>query len=1237
MNVFDGEPVLDDDLFEDPLAELGLKIRRGYENTAEIRKIRKEQRAIKAEMQERAKMNEMAILEPGQDKPSTSSQIHSTFIKTFPQLQSAEVYLANLRRRTRRTWIEKLSPDAIRRWISLSSYARAWMVFQVFITILAIINYVLLTYLVHSQDRGQRKLIKNLDLFYASVFLLDYSLSLYTAEDRLRFYINYMSLIDLLSIVSPFVFVLISSDTKFVWFVGLIRIFRATRILRTYRLLAFSQSEETRELTIFILNFMNFIFFSASVINATESLALQWNTPASLLNWHDSLYYIMVTFSTIGFGDLTPSSTISRTIVMFLVVLVIVYVPYQTGKILELYNSLSRYQRATHQASSEHPHVIVSGSITASGLVDFCREYFIADQLGAIVILHSQEPNLEIRRLLNHPFYRNRLIYLRGNLMSVPDLRRAAAQYSTGLFLLNTNTNSSSLSAAPVSFPPPTDMLDEATELKQARGMDAQILMQSLVAKSTFPGLPIFAQVQDIRSKELSTHCGCDRILCIDEIKMSLMASNCIVPGLQTLILNLIHSYKELETSSLSDFWMQEYQCGVANQIYTFKMPNGLVGMRFYDAVREVFSTYGTIMFALITSNAGFNENPVRMCLDPSYRIKNDDIAFCISDGGDETILRICLHFKDIYKKTELDQRDLERDMAKVLGEDGFDSVDDLRSSLSLANLMNGGQPHQGDGSNFEEVRDVIGNTMPKSTSGAKSKIGTVPDGIRNHIILCGNLTARAVRQFVISARGLQSSTESSNASTASGDNSSPVASGSKTLSASMGINVHVPIVCITEVLPAVDDMGIWADIFSHESVYIMQGTPIKKTSLIQAGVASCLRIVVLAHNVDAKSSLESLPDSQALFIVKMLQREWPWIRFLVELVDGSNVKYFSARNLEWDTNNLRMQSILSNYALSLGDRLALYRKIRSENAEQSTIWYQLVQLVFGSSSAQPGITGTRSDSTAVRPAARGRGITRSASRPPGQRSTSVSRRFGVRTYTSAGAIQKSVNQGDYDAIQPLSSQGDGADHADGEHHDRRSSEIPSANAQVETPSESSDSGDILPDNPDDDKKGQVTITEAYLQRLLEEAELNESGLSPYPVYHFDRHFAAGMVATSSFMHSLLCQSYFRPYIVDIVRCLIQNVVHLPVTNSCVGKPYIEIVSFYLALGFVPIGLYRRGAVVAESPKSAASATSKLASSTIGSKGGEPDAAMPYVYTNCRADDIVQANDLVFAIRRSDG
>ncbi|KAH9245754.1 hypothetical protein BASA81_016748 [Batrachochytrium salamandrivorans] len=79
--------------------------------------------------------------------------------------------------------------------------------------------------------------------------------------------------------------------------------------------------------------------------------------------------------------------------------------------------------------------------------------------------------------------------------MSVHDLKRAAAQYATALFLLNTQSPDKLGAKVPN---------DQAEESNHAQSMDAQVLMQSLISKSAFPGLPIFAQVQDIQFKDLS-------------------------------------------------------------------------------------------------------------------------------------------------------------------------------------------------------------------------------------------------------------------------------------------------------------------------------------------------------------------------------------------------------------------------------------------------------------------------------------------------------------------------------------------------------------------------------------------------------------------------------------------------------------------------------------------------------------------------------------------------------------
>lgn len=310
-------------------------------------------------------------------------------------------------------------------------------------------------------------------------------------------------------------------------------------------------------------------------------------------------------------------------------------------------------------------------------------------------------------------------------------------------------------------------------------------------------------------------------------------------------------------------------------------------------------------------------------------------------------------------------------------------------------------------------------------------------------------------------------------------------------------------------------------------------------------------------------------------------------------------MRYFSAKNLEWNTDNLRMQSILSNYALSIGDRLTLYRKIRTEGAEKLSIWYQLVQLVFGDNDSAK----TKSPDSQYQK----------------QKKSEKKKRDAVnnmKAYTNPSIIKQAKLDGDYEAVEHL--------------HDIELQERPDGFNRNQASQHENDGNDDRNDDEDEDPdedKADLTITEAYLQRLLQEAELNESGLSPYPVYHFDRHFAAGMVSTSSFVHSLLCQIYFRPYIVDVIRAFTQNLIQIPVSEKIAGKHYIDVVHFCLKAGYIPIGLYRKGALAANSPI-------RERPSYVGGKSSDAD-SLPYVYTNCRPGDIVNKEDMIYAIKRN--
>lgn len=137
------------------------------------------------------------------------------------------------------------------------------------------------------------------------------------------------------------------------------------------------------------------------------------------------------------------------------------------------------------------------------------------------------------------------------------------------------------------------------------------------------------------------------------------------------------------------------------------------------------------------------------------------------------------------------------------------------------------------------------------------------------------------------------------------------------------------------------------------------------------------------------------------------------------------------------------MQSIINNYALSVGDRLELYRKVRTEGLEKNSFFYQLVNLVTGGSEKKLIQNGPKTKQ-------------------------SLKQRVLDRE------IKKSRNERNYEVIDPLVQK-----------------EEAEADSQIQDSQES---------------KKEVLLTESHLQKMLEEAELNELGLNPYSMYHFDRY-----------------------------------------------------------------------------------------------------------------------------------
>lgn len=75
-------------------------------------------------------------------------------------------------------------------------------------------------------------------------------------------------------------------------------------------------AEVQRRLTSLAITFAIMVYLSAAFVSALERYYIVSDYPiheqASLVNFHDSLYFMVTSFTTVGYGDVKPSATPTR-------------------------------------------------------------------------------------------------------------------------------------------------------------------------------------------------------------------------------------------------------------------------------------------------------------------------------------------------------------------------------------------------------------------------------------------------------------------------------------------------------------------------------------------------------------------------------------------------------------------------------------------------------------------------------------------------------------------------------------------------------------------------------------------------------------------------------------------------------------------------------------------------------------------------------------------------------------
>lgn len=328
-----------------------------------------------------------------------------------------------------------------------------------------------------------------------------------------------------------------------------------------------------------------------------------------------SFYFCIVTFSTVGYGDVTPKIWPSQLLVVIMICVALVVLPLQFEELVYLWmerqKSGGNYSR--HRAQTERHVVLCVSSLKIDLLMDFLNEFYAHPRLQDyyVVILCPTEMDIQVRRVLQIPLWSQRVIYLQGSALKDQDLMRAKMDNGEACFILSSRNEVDRTAA------------------------DHQTILRAWAVKDFAPNCPLYVQILKPENKFHVKFA--DHVVCEEECKYAMLALNCICPATSTLITLLVHTSRGQEGQESPEQWQRMYGRCSGNEVYHVRMGDSKFfreyqGKSFTYAAFHAHKKYGVCLIGLKREeNKSILLNP-----GPRHTLAASDTCFYINITKEE-------------------------------------------------------------------------------------------------------------------------------------------------------------------------------------------------------------------------------------------------------------------------------------------------------------------------------------------------------------------------------------------------------------------------------------------------------------------------------------------------------------------------------------------------------------------------------------------------------------------------
>jgi voltage-gated potassium channel len=195
------------------------------------------------------------------------------------------------------------------------------------------------------------RLLNDIEWFFTILFTVEYIARLICIGRPMKYATSFFGVVDLLAVIPTYLDLLVPGT-------GFLFVFRVLRLLRIFRVLKLVQyvkdadmllyalRESRRKITVFLFAVITIAVIMGSLMYVIEGEAHGFTSIPM------SIYWAIVTLTTVGYGDLSPATAFGQTMAAILMIMGYSIIAVPTG-IVSAEMTRTRYQKVTTQSCPE--------------------------------------------------------------------------------------------------------------------------------------------------------------------------------------------------------------------------------------------------------------------------------------------------------------------------------------------------------------------------------------------------------------------------------------------------------------------------------------------------------------------------------------------------------------------------------------------------------------------------------------------------------------------------------------------------------------------------------------------------------------------------------------------------------------------------------------------------------------------------------------------------------------------